>query len=96
MVSLDIAKAFDTVEWACLMQVLARMGLGPKFRAWIGLLYTQPMGRIRMGLTRSDSWQIKRHSSGVSIVSTLVCHGNGAFGDMDTQRVGPMGNCGGG
>ena len=55
VVFVDIAKAFDTVEWPYLMQVLAVMGLGPKFLSWVKLLYTQLTGQKRMGQTLSDS-----------------------------------------
>ena len=39
MLKLDITKAFDTLDWAFLMEVLQQLGFGPKWMAWVaGLL----------------------------------------------------------
>jgi mannosylglycoprotein endo-beta-mannosidase len=35
---LDIAKAFDTVRWDFLMEVMQQMGFGNKWRSWISIL----------------------------------------------------------
>jgi hypothetical protein len=41
MFKLDITKAFDTVDWAFLLEVLAKLGFGPRWIAMVcGLLGT--------------------------------------------------------
>ena len=41
-------KAFDSVEWEFLWQVLVRFNFGPKFISWVKLLYRNPSVRVRM------------------------------------------------
>ena len=35
MLKLDITMAFDTVDWAFLLEVLHKLGFGHRWRAWI-------------------------------------------------------------
>ena len=48
VVSLDVNKAFDSVEWPYLFAILIKMGFGPKYIKWVKLLYTKPRARIRV------------------------------------------------
>lgn len=43
VVSLDTQKAFDSIEWPYLIAVLGWLGFGPRFIAWVELLYTKPI-----------------------------------------------------
>lgn len=45
---LDQEKAFDWVSHAFLMSVLEQLRFGPVFRAWVSLLYSRAMSRIRV------------------------------------------------
>lgn len=66
LLKLDISKAFDTVEWPFLLQVLQAMGFGQRWRDWISalistastsiLLNGEPGSKIfnRRGLRQGD------------------------------------------
>ena len=41
LLKLDISKAFDSVQWPFLLEVMQQMGFGPRWRSWIcGILST--------------------------------------------------------
>ena len=46
LVTLDTAKAFDSVEWRYLWRCLETYGFGPKFCKWVSLLYHNPTARV--------------------------------------------------
>lgn len=46
IVTLDTAKAFDSVEWGYLWCCLERYGFGPNFIQWVQLLYQNPTARV--------------------------------------------------
>lgn len=43
---LDIAKAFDTVRWDYLLEVLTHMGFGGKWRAWVSILLSSTSSAV--------------------------------------------------
>ncbi|KAJ1091063.1 hypothetical protein NDU88_004191 [Pleurodeles waltl] len=57
VLSLDIEKAFDTLEWDFLM---ACMGIGPNYIRWVRTLYSNPSARVKSGGVISDSFPISR------------------------------------
>lgn len=58
--SLDTEKAFDSMEWKYLCEVLKHFGFGPEFLAWLGLLYKSPKAWIRMNDILSDFFLLQR------------------------------------
>ncbi|CAJ0952032.1 unnamed protein product [Ranitomeya imitator] len=58
--SLDAHKAFDSVEWGYLWQVLRSMGFGLQFISWIRLMYSMPMARVRVNGELSRTIQLAR------------------------------------
>lgn len=60
VVSLDAAKAFDSVEWSYLWECLHRFGFGPKCIKWLQLLYQAPMARIQVNSRVSTSFPLTR------------------------------------
>ena len=46
LVTLDQEKAFNRVDHAFLMRVLAQFGFGPSFCRWVGLFYTNVFSRV--------------------------------------------------
>ena len=41
LLSLDFQKAFDTLEWSCISNVLKMYNFGDSLRNWIKVLYTK-------------------------------------------------------
>ena len=59
-VALDVEKAFNTLGWDYLWEVLERMGLGDEFMKWVRLFYAQPVARVRTGNIVSRVIRIQR------------------------------------
>lgn len=47
ILSLDIEKAFDRMEWGYLVAVIKRFGFGETFSNWIRILYCSPMSAVK-------------------------------------------------
>lgn len=48
VVSIDIEKAFNSVDWTYMFKVLEAMGFGPQYRRWISMLYRNARVAIRV------------------------------------------------
>lgn len=60
MASLNGERAFDSVKWGYLCAVLGRYGFGPRFVAWLQLLYTQPRARVCTNGVLSEAFTLGR------------------------------------
>lgn len=50
---LDIAKAFDSVRWDFLMEVLEAFGFGPRWRSWVTILLSSSSTAVLLNGSRS-------------------------------------------
>jgi hypothetical protein len=46
MLKLDIARAFDSVSWGFLVEVLRKLGFGPRFRELVSILLSTSSTRV--------------------------------------------------
>lgn len=58
--SLDAEKAFDSVEWRFLWNVLQRFNFGPRFISWIKMLYSHPTARVHTNGQLSPPFSLER------------------------------------
>ena len=55
MLKLDIEKAFDSVSWEFLLQVLEAKGFGTKFRDWISVMLSTATSKVLVNGALTDS-----------------------------------------
>ena len=60
VLSLDVLKAFDTVNWSFLWEAMHRMGFSARFIRWVRLLYTNPRARVSTNKDVSDVFTFQR------------------------------------
>jgi hypothetical protein len=54
MIKLDIARAFDSVAWPFILDVLACLGVGRAWRDWLSALVSTSSIRVLMNGTPGD------------------------------------------
>lgn len=60
VVSIDIEKTFESVDWLYMHKVLEVLVFGPGFRRWVTMLYSDPRTAIQLGIVVSDFFTIGR------------------------------------
>lgn len=60
IMSLDSAKAFDSIEWVFLWNCLKRYGFGPRFIKWIQLLYDSLRARVQVNGCATTPFSLTR------------------------------------
>ena len=65
LLACDMQKAYDSVDWAYLKEVVRRNGFGPNFQKWIDILYDSspnsvPTARVQVNGFMSEPYAIKR------------------------------------
>ncbi|XP_078503474.1 ATP-binding cassette sub-family C member 10-like [Lissotriton helveticus] len=58
VLSIDIEKALDSVEWSYLFRVLKAFGLGDRFVKWTTLLYKAATARVKTGAMISAAYPV--------------------------------------
>lgn len=58
LLSIDVEKAFDRVDWGFMQSTLEEIGLGPKMTNWIKALYNRPTARVKVNGAVSGSFEM--------------------------------------
>ena len=56
---LDIQKAFDTINWRYMLEVLQALGFGPRWRGWISILFGTATSRALLTGSQGSSFSHK-------------------------------------
>lgn len=73
ILSLDAAKAFDSLEWHNLWATLKATDFRPIFISWVQLLYSCPKARIKANCQLSDTFPLQGGTrQGCSLFATVV------------------------
>ena len=60
ILQVDIAKAFDTVQWDFISQIMFKLGFGPKMANAVFWLYSGSTSQCILGNHLSRSWTLGR------------------------------------
>jgi len=76
---LDIAKAFDSVRWDFLLEVLQQFGFSPRWRAWVSTLLATSSTSVLLNGSKGSWFRHFRDFGRGSPFTNVVHLGNGAF-----------------
>lgn len=60
VLSLDVLRAFDTINWSFLWKTMHQMGFSLHYINWVCLLYTNPRARVCTNKDISDVFSLQR------------------------------------
>lgn len=81
ILSVDIEKSFDSLEWPYLFHVMRKFGLGEAFVGWTEILYSSATARVRTGANIFSYLPNRtRDTTGVPALSLVICTGHRAVG----------------
>lgn len=60
VITMDVEKAFDRVEWGYLFSVLNRFDFGQTYISWVQLLYSAPTASVTINSTQSELFSLNR------------------------------------
>lgn len=84
MLKLDIARAFDSVSWPFLLQILSHLGFGPRWREWISILLATASTRVLVngvpghpisharGLRQGDPLSLMLFTLVIEVLNSLI------------------------
>ncbi|XP_070028800.1 uncharacterized protein [Nicotiana sylvestris] len=73
LIKIDLKKAYDTVEWGFVEEMLYAMNFPMKFIKWVMSCITTTQYSIEWGIVWKYSWQTWTEAGG-SNISTYLCH----------------------
>jgi hypothetical protein len=85
-IKLDISKAFDSVSWVFLLEILQALGFGQRWRDWIATLLATSSSKILLSSIRKAIKACKRFTTGRSAITDAFYSGHWPPSSID--RVG--------
>ena len=71
-IQLDAEKAFGSLEWPFVGQILMRMGFGRQFLWYVDLVYASPTTRVCLNNQESPSFDIRKGTCHSCPLSSLI------------------------
>lgn len=87
LLAMDAEKAFDSVEWSYMFDVMTRFGIAENFIKWVRLLYTLTKAAVLTNGILSDSFVLHRGDfSGLPLVAFIIRHSDRTLGNLYSKQ----------